>query len=414
MTVSRRRFLGLVGGTAGVAVGGAVAWSRLLDEHTRERDRQPAGEASGRILVVVEMGGGNDGLNTLVPPDGRYRDARPTLAVPEQQVLALDGGSGYGLHPSLEPLTALWDGGHLAAMQGVGFGGQSRSHFAATDVWHAGGVFPFTTSWLGRWLDATGDESSSPLRAIGLGTDNRILAAEHSLSTVVKDPATFDLLVPAGADLDADAVIAAFEATARPASEDPLVSATQAAIPATIEAVDLLRRATADAGDPEEAAAPPGSATALLGSVARIVELDVGTELFVVGVDGFDTHAGQTDAHPGLLADIGSGISGFLAEMARQGRTEDVLVVTTSEFGRRVAENASVGTDHGFANVAFLAGDAVNGQIVGDLDLVHLDEGDVPIDIETRSLYANALDWLGGPTDEILDGSFDRYGLITA
>jgi uncharacterized protein (DUF1501 family) len=106
------------------------------------------------------------------------------------------------------------------------------------------------------------------------------------------------------------------------------------------------------------------------------------------------------------------GIAEFLDTMEQQGRADDVLVLTTSEFGRRVAENGSLGTDHGFANVQFLLGPSVDGQVVGELDLVHLDEGDVPLDIETRSLYANGLDWLGGPTDEILEGEFDRYGLV--
>jgi uncharacterized protein (DUF1501 family) len=391
-------------------VGGTVLWSQLVDDHLRARDHSPAAAASGRILVVLQLGGGNDGLNSLVPTDGRYRDARPTLAVPEADVVPL-AGADYGLHPSLAPLQALWDQGRLTAVQGVGFGGQSRSHFAATDVWHAGGALPFTTSWLGRWLDATGGPDASPLRAIGLGLDNRVLAAADSLSTVVHDPAAFDLLVPRGVDVDAETLVAAFRATARPASDEPLTAVAQASIPATIEAVDLLRQATAGAAaDP---AYVPGSATALLGSVAQIVALDIGTEVFVVGVDGFDTHAGQPDAHPGLLADVAGGITSFLAAMDQQGRAEDVLLVTTSEFGRRVAENASLGTDHGFANVHLLAGAGVVGPtVVGDLDLVHLDEGDVPVDIETGSLYANALDWLGGPTDEILGGEPDRYDLL--
>jgi uncharacterized protein (DUF1501 family) len=408
-SVSRRTFLGLAGGAAGAAVAGGVAWSRLVDDNVREHRAQTAAATNpDRILVVVEMGGGNDGLNTLVPADGRYRDARPTVAVPERALLDV-GDDRYALAPALEPITGRWRDGRVAALQGLAFGGQSRSHFAATDVWHAGGIYPFTSSWLGRWLDATGEPSSSPLRAIALGTNTRILSAADSLSTVVGAPEQFRLLAPEGPDTDPEAVVAAFSATAGPVSSDATLAAAQLAIPAALEGVDLLASVTGDGGQPDPT---QGQAAALLRTVAQIIDLDVGTRVFVVGVGEFDTHANQPERHGVLLADVFGGIEEFLTTMEAQGRADDVLVVTTSEFGRRVAENGSAGTDHGFANVQFLLGNAVNGQVVGDLDLVHLDEGDVPLDIETRSLYANALDWLRGPTDEILDGEFDRYDLL--
>jgi uncharacterized protein (DUF1501 family) len=407
--LSRRTFLGLAGGAAGVAVAGGVAWSRLVDEDVRDhRAASAAATNPDRILVVVEMGGGNDGLNTLVPSDGVYRDARPTLALPEGTLLDV-GHERYALAPSLEPIAGRWRNGEVAAVQGLAFGGQSRSHFAATDVWHAGGGYPFTTSWLGRWLDATGDDAASPLRAIALGTNTRILAADRSLSTVVGAPEQFRLLAPEGPDADPEAVVAAFTATSSPVGGDSVIGAAQVAIPAALEGVDLLASVTGDGSQPDPT---QGQATALLRTVGQIIGLDVGTRVFVVGVGEFDTHAAQPERHPALLADVFGGIAELLTTLEAQGRADDVLVVTTSEFGRRVAENGSLGTDHGFANVQFLLGNAVHGQVVGDLDLVHLDEGDVPMDVETRSLYANALDWLGGPTDEILDGPFDRFDLV--
>jgi uncharacterized protein (DUF1501 family) len=408
--LSRRSFLGLAGGAAGAAVGGTLLWRQLVDDHVHDR-RSGTPTRRDRILVVMELGGGNDGLNTLVPADGHYRDARPTLAVPEADLLALDGEDAYSFHPSLAPVLPHWEAGHLAAIQSIGFGGQTRSHFAATDVWHAGGVFPFSTSWLGRWLDATGAEDASPLRAIALGNNTRVLAAEQSLSTVVGAPETFRLLAPEGPATDPDAVVAAFTATAAPVSDDPLVASAQIAIPAALEGVDVLAQATASSGG-ERTTTTDARATDLLRTVTQIIGLDVGTQVFVVGVGEFDTHAGQPDRHPVLLADVFGGVAQFLATMEEQGRADDVLVITTSEFGRRVAENGSAGTDHGNGSVQFLLGNAVQGEIVGRPDLVHLDEGDVPVEIETRSLYANALDWLGGPTDEILNGSFDRFGLV--
>ena len=132
----------------------------------------------------------------------------------------------------------------------------------------------------------------------------------------------------------------------------------------------------------------------------------------MVGAEGYDTHAAQAEPHARLLTDLGEGITRFLSAMEDLGRADDVLVMTTSEFGRRVAENGSGGTDHGAAGTQFLAGSAVQGQIVGAPAFDRQIEGDLPVEIDSRSLYAVGLDWLGGPTDEILNGSFDRYGLI--
>jgi len=408
--LTRRRFLGIAGGTAGALVAGGVLWNQLIDDQVRESSSpttQPA--RSGRILVVVEMAGGNDGLNTLVPADGRYRDARPTLAMPEAGLVALEGEDGFSLHPALAGFAPLWAAGDLAAVHGLGFENQTRSHFAAMDVWHAGGG---TDSWLGRWLDATGGDEPAPLRAVALGSDTRVLAAEHSLSTVIKEPSSFNLLAPPGAD--EDAVVAAFQATAEPLSSNPTFAAAQTAIPSTIEALGVVSRATEGTDQtPPDPGQPARKAERFLDTAARIIDLDVGTEVFVIGLDGFDTHATQADRQQVLLDDLNTGVTNFLGAMEEQGRADDVLVLITSEFGRRVAENGSDGTDHGKGNVLFAVGKGVNGQIVGapPLDAID-DEGDLPVEVDARSLYAVGLDWLGGPTDDLLGGQFDRYGLI--
>ncbi len=408
--LSRRRFLALTGATAGAAAVGAVAWHELLGEQVRERTATPPpARPRGRVLVVLELAGGNDGLNTLVPADGRYHDARPTVAVPEAERVALAGQDRYGLHPALADLAPLWAAGHLAALQGAGFPDQSRSHFVATDVWRAGGEAPFTRSWLGRWLDATAGDRPEPLRAVALGTDSRVLAAD-SLSTVVTSPAAFRLTAPSGPATDPEAVVAAFTATAAPRSDDPLLAAAQAVIPATIEGVDVLARATGDVTPTQAVDATP--ATTLLTTAAQLIGLDIGTQVVVVGVEGYDTHANQPERHHALLADLAGGLTAFLGAMADQGRADDVLVVATSEFGRRVAENGSTGTDHGNGNTLFAIGPMVNGGIHGDLDLRDLVDGDVRSTIDARTLYANALDWLEAPTDDLLNDQYDRLNLL--
>jgi uncharacterized protein (DUF1501 family) len=376
------------------------------------------------------MSGGNDGLNTLVPAhEGRYFDARPTLRIKEDAIVPLAGIDQYGVHPSLKPLTALWEKGQLAAIDGMGFPGQSRSHFAASDTWwtatpgHNG-----TTGWLGRWLDATGD-TTNPLRAIALGGGSPALVAQKAVSTVIIRPNAFELR--AARARDAQDLRDAFLATAEPLANDPVLASAQHAIPGAVHAVDLLAQATASATPP--ATSPPGKGanggandpdvsgdpgetqfTDLLRTAAGIIGLGLGTQIILVSGSGFDTHADQAVTQGALLADLATGITQFTDALAASGKADEVLVVTTSEFGRRVAENGS-GTDHGNGNVHLLAGTMLNrAQIVGQTGLGAEDQGDVRSTIDSRSLYANALDWLSpnGPADDVLGGHFDRYGLV--
>src|SRR5262249_38933963 len=278
-----------------------------------------------------------------------------------------------------------------------------------------------TTGWLGRWLDRSGDPTN-PLRAIALGSGSPALVGDQALSTVVLDPEAFTLLAPPGSDVDT--LTKAFAATASPLAKDPDLAAAQGSVPETLHAVDLLAKITKDPQDPDssssttttppasrkgKAAGQPGAINkgvtangdkgdfiTLLDTAAGIIDLQIGTQIIVVSATGFGTHANQATVQPQVLQDQGRGVSQFFAAVDKQGRGDQVLVMTTSEFGRRVKENGS-GTDHGEGGVQFLMGNAVRGkQVVGDADLAHLDNGDVRSTVDTRSMYANVLDWLGG------------------
>ncbi len=223
------------------------------------------------------------------------------------------------------------------------------------------------------------------------------------------DPTGFALSTPDG--VDADALSRAFLATSAPLSSDPVIAAAQGAAPGTLDAVGKLAPALTDQPTENEAI-EEGRLTTLLGVAGRLIDLGLGTQVIVVSVSGFDTHANEGAAHPELLGDLATGLDRFLQAVDAQGRTDDVLVMTTSEFGRRVVENGS-GTDHGKASVALLAGGPVaGGRIVGQADLGALDDGDLAVAIDTRSMYAAVLDWLGGPTDDLLGESYDRHGLL--
>lgn len=433
--MKRRTFLGL---GAGAAVTGTGAWLALLRDRAEE-STGPAGAPSattttaasigdpataGRILVVLQLSGGNDGLNTLVPVTGRYHDLRPTLGVPDEDLVALRGLAGHGLHPSLAPLAPVWDRGHLALVAGIGYPDNSRSHFSALDAWWSGTPGEASaTGWLGRWLDATeADGDPDPLRAVTIGRGSPALRAERAPSTAIVDPAGFALRTPRG--VDADALVAAFLRCAAPVQGRDLQAATQASIATTVDV--LARVAEADLGAVGPAfAAPPeddgadvageyvaGDVTAGLSAAANLIAHDLGTRVVLVDAGGFDTHANQADTHRRLLADVARGISAFQTSLAESGHADDVLLVTTSEFGRRAAENGS-GTDHGNGGTSLVVGGGVRGGLVGTPDLDHLDDqGDVAATIDVRSLYAAALTWLGGPTDDVLGRTYDSHDLL--
>ena len=216
--------------------------------------------------------------------------------------------------------------------------------------------------------------------------------------------------------MDADALIDAFLATAEPLAPTPELAAAQQAIPSTLEAVELMASVSDDGEVAVFGAGPQRggeSAADLLQTAAGIINLGVGTRVITVGISGFDTHADQLTRQHGLLADVGSGLAAFFDRLAADGNLDKVMVVTTSEFGRRIQENGSLGTDHGSGGLQFLFGpDVAGGQVFGDLDLANPVNGDLPVLFDTRSVYSVALDWLGGPTDDILAGPHDRLGLV--
>jgi len=238
------------------------------------------------------------------------------------------------------------------------------------------------------------------LRAVSLGGGAPILTAESQLSTIINSPRNFRLSTPPGSD--SEAIVAAFLQTASPLSGDPTLAAAQMAIPSTIEAIEVLGVDSGVTADepPEE------NYTSLLDTAAGLIDLDVGTEVIVVSVHGFDTHSDQRSRQEKLLANLAAGLASFRQRLEANGHADRVLIMTTSEFGRRVQENASGGTDHGTAGAQFIIGP--NQGIIGQVDLDNLVDGDVPIAVDTRSMYATALDWLGGPTDEILGKKYDR------
>ncbi len=366
--------------------------------------------ADDHVLVVVQLLGGNDGLNTVVPLDGRYRDARPGLAVPESDLIEPAGLDGAAFHPSLAPLVPMWDSGELAVVAGVGFEAQTRSHFESRDVWwHATGA-PVADGWLTRWIDAAGiDRPDEPMEALALGVGPRSLAG--STAAAVSDPADVGLAPPPSM------TSAAYEefllAVSTPDPSDPaLLSEARSAFPLALSTQKILTDLIDDAASSPYDGQTDAALAVQLRAVASLIAARPSLRVVTVGIDGFDTHADQAATHADLLDTTAAALAEFWTILSPADRAR-TLVVTTTEFGRRVAENGSAGTDHGRASTQFVLGGGVaGGSMVGDYGLDRLTDGDLPIEVTGKAYFAEALRWLGGPIEPVLGVSPAPIGVL--
>lgn len=409
--ITRRQLL------LGAAYGSAVVTVGFGDPGLFGRVLYADGEGpfgrDGRSLVLLELAGGNDGLNTVVPHgDDRYYRSRPVLAVKRRDVLRLD--DRFGLHPSLVGFSRLHDAGRAAIVHGVGYPNPNRSHFESMDIWHSGRIDPgaaaASTGWLGRWLDGSEGARRARLPALALAAQiPRALSGSRISVPAIDDPATFGLATEPGSPLD--------DLLRRPPEGDAS-SELDFLRRASVEAVrsaEEIRRIARDGRTPVEYPAT-GLAHALR-FVGRLIDSDLGACLYFVSLGGFDTHAGQDVSHPRLLAELGGALEAFVKDMDALGRTKDVLVLAFSEFGRRVAENASAGTDHGAAGpVLLVSGGLAGGQHGSVPDLGDLGDGDVRFTVDFRSVYGAVLrDWLGADPGPVLgEGVEPLSGLFTS
>lgn len=349
------------------------------------------------ILVVVELNGGNDAINTVVPITGKYHDIRPKIGHADDTLLALPGTKEYGLHPDLVAMKDLFGAGRVTTLAGVGFANPTRSHFAALDMWWQatpGTASP--TGWLGRGLDEIAANSPVDSSAVSLGPSGTALAATKTHTTAVNEPKRFRLEPTKGADKD---VLAQSWAALSPDNSDALA------------AIGLFANLTdADPSEDDISDTTGGKTiTGQLVTAARLIASDPTIRTIYISAHGFDTHADQIRRHSELMKDLSVGIRTFFERMAIAKLDNRIMLMTTSEFGRRTYENASGGTDHGKAGALFIVSPNSSGTLYGGLNLDDLDDGDLKPQIDPRSLYAVGLDWLGADSDTILKGSFERF-----
>jgi uncharacterized protein (DUF1501 family) len=363
-----------------------------------------------RILVVIELSGGNDGLNTVVPfGDAAYYRARPKLGIAEREVITV--ANGFGFHPSMVGFERLYKDGRLAVIHGCGYDHPSLSHFSSMGFWHTGvpnGGEPL--GWLGRLADATYPAVTKNV-IVNLGNSQSLAVRSQQHSPLVfDDPGRFRR---DGTDEEKQAL--AMLSTPRTTSNATLDFLAATAKNAT-ESSDFVRRASSTYRTPVDYGQGGGLAGNLQ-RVAALIAAEMPTRLYYVTYAGnsFDTHVQQADLHTRLLMYTADAVRGFMDDVARLGRGDDVAVMIFTEFGRRVEENGSLGTDHGTATPMFLIGEGVKGGFYGlHPSLTDLDDGNMKMTTDFRRVYATAIkEWLGyDQTQAVLKGTFAPMGVF--
>lgn len=397
MLRTRRDFL-----RDGVALAAAAATVPSFLARTAEAMAEAAPKDGERVLVLLQLAGGNDGLNTLVPfADDAYYRARPQLGVPAKDVLKVDDRVGF--HPELAPVKALYDSGLCTVVQGAGYPNPDRSHFRSMEIWETASGSEKTESrgWVGRLFDANCPGCDRPTAGVAVGSVlPQTLRNDRGVGIAVQDPAQFQLLAGRGAAAPAPAA----------GGNAALDFLQRTALNARLSA-DAIAGAVAKYHG--TVAYPEGPFAQSLKLVAQMIAGGLPTRVYFASLAGFDTHAGQVPTHPNLLRQFAQGIDAFLKDLKEQGNAERVLVVQFSEFGRRVAENASRGTDHGTGAPLFLFGPAVQPGLKGAYpSLTDLDQGDLKHTVDFRRVYAAVLrDWLSVNPAPVL-GDFEPLGSV--
>lgn len=413
MAANRRKFL--------QAGAGAAALLSFADRVPQFVASMAAGaslepELRPRSLVVLQLAGGNDGLNTVVPyDDDQYHRHRPTLRLRRQDLHPI--AEGLGFHPQMKAFHRLWHEGQLSIVQGAGYPNQDRSHSRSMHIWQSAQLVPeeAETGWIGRLADLQCQREIGALPVVFVGKirPEQALSARQAIVPHLRD--TADALPRTAAGLQAAA-----RAPRQANTDAPLLEfvrrTDQAASDAAQRIETVLRQR------PERADRYPQYALARsLRCLAELMRAELPIAVYYVELGGqepgaFDTHANQAGNHAALLAELAESVAAFVDDLARDHLLDRVLLMTFSEFGRSLAENGRHGTDHGAAAPLFVAGGARQCPLVGRRpNLTQLDGNAPRFDIDFRRVYATVLDrWLGVDSRQVLGGDFEHVDLLYA
>ncbi len=371
------------------------------------RTAQAAGnEKDRRILVVLQLDGGNDGLNTVVPyGDEHYAKLRPKLQIKTDRLIKVNGE--IGLHPALKPAAKLLDASRMAIVQGVGYPNPNRSHFVSMSIWQTARLQESEHGqygWLGRALDVgAGPENAPQGILVGSGSVPVTLWGRRSTIASVRSLEDLALATPAG-------IMRA--AAGKPSGE--LARWAADASDSAFSTVERLSALAAHDSPSSKSGYPDSQLAQQLQLVAKLIRSGSAARVFYAVQTGYDTHATQQYVHYDLLRDLADGLKAFVDDLTVDRLADRVLVLAFSEFGRRAAENDSEGTDHGAAAPLILAGPTFAQGLLGPVpNLTDLQDGDVKMGIDFRQVYATILDqWLAVRPEEVLSARFERLPLF--
>ncbi len=383
-----------------------VALAPTVPAFLRRTARAAKPRPDERVLVVVQLSGGNDGINTVVPfADEAYEENRKTLRLRRDRLLKLN--DSVGLHPSLRGVAELYEQRRLAIVQGVGYPNPNRSHDVSMAIWHTARLDREehdSYGWVGRALDQlpTPRHNAPASALIGQGQTPAALRGRKCVSSSFGSlDDLHSRIEPSYEDAPSEQLSGDLTAFVRRATLDAYTTA------------ELLRDLSGR-DDRPDTAYPSSKLASQLRLTAQLIKADLGTRVYYTVQSGYDTHTAQLSLHPTLLADLSGALSAFLADLAAAKLEDRVLVMCFSEFGRQVRENASAGTDHGTAGPLFLAGSAVSGGLLGEAPNLHELERNAPrYTTDFRSVYASiAEQWLNVRTRQLLAGDFAQLPLF--
>lgn len=399
MLIKRKEFL---------QIGSLATASMMLPKFLKAFESPALVPPGNKVVIVLQLSGGNDGLNTIIPVrNDIYYKLRPTLGVKREKTLKLTDEAS--LHPALTALKELYDEGHMAILNNVGYPNPDRSHFRSMDIWHSASQSDqyWNTGWIGRYLDAQCSGCDKPTYALEVD-DVLSLALKGSQANAiaVKDPKR--LYGTANEKFFREVL-----KNHKDHHDEEPVEYLYKTMAQTLSSADYIFKQSRL--HPTNASYPKTELGNGFKTIASLIYSDINTKVYYISLGSFDTHVGQDAQQTRLFTQMSDAIKAFTADLKKNNRFEDVLLFTFSEFGRRVAQNASNGTDHGTANNMFLiSGGLKQKGILNDLpDLTDLNEGDLKFKIDFKSVYATILRrWLNADADKILGAHYDMLDFI--
>jgi uncharacterized protein (DUF1501 family) len=397
MLIKRKEFL---------QVGSLATASFMLPKFLKAFEKPMMVPAGNKVVVVIQFSGGNDGLNTVIPVrNDIYYKGRPGIGIAKDKALIVSDETG--LNPALEAFKGLYDDGSLAIMNSVGYPNPDRSHFRSMDIWHSASASNeyVNTGWVGRYLDAQCKGCDKPTQAMELDDVLSLaLKGEQSKGLAFKDPKK--LFNSSNGKYFKDI-------NANHQTGEETIDYLYKTMSETISSADYIYQQSKT--HPTNEVYPATNLGKDLKTIASLIFSDINTKVYYVSLGSFDTHVNQEGQQKRLFTELNDAVKAFTNDLKKNNRFNDVLMMTFSEFGRRVTQNASGGTDHGTANnMFFISGGLKQKGVLNAMpDLADLNEGDLKHKVDFKNVYATVLNkWLGADDKMILGGKFETLNFI--